>query len=354
MTALATGREVNALDSFGIAIPAGKDALAALEEAGADFSLRKEPLDKWSGKPCGKGLFVVVRDSLPTDAVRHKEGVVIGQVGANYRCFPNSEIFVPVVTKLIEETGARIDRFASLDDGRRAFMRLSWDDSQNLRIGGSKVGDIVGRRCIISTAHDGKWAAKLSMMLLRLICSNGMVAPFGTSEMKLTHTIGGVEQLADLSEMAPMIDRYIRQFQRAADMLAETPIKPDDPRCEQIIQRILDPKGSAKDTQKGTANRAKQRISDVMALFDGKQPGADSKAARHTGWGLYSAAVDWLTHGKGTRGENPAEQRFKSLLPGGPAARQILSAWTAVTGDGKKWEGLGIHKQIAAELAKLN
>lgn len=338
MTALAPGRNLNALDSYGTAVT-GTDPVAALVAAGGDFTLRKEPLDKWSGKPCGKGLHVVIREDTET---------AIGQVGDNYEPFPNRDFFGPVASALIEQTGARIERFASLDDGRRAFMRLAWDDSHNLSIGGAKVGDIVGRRCIISTAHDGKWAGKFSMQMLRLICSNGMVAPIGAADMTLTHTVGGHQQLADLKGMAPTIELYVRQFQMAADMLADIPLMPSDPRCEAIIKRVCDPKGSAKDTQKGEPNRAKARIAAVMGLFDGKQPGAENRAVCNTGWGLYNAIVDHLTHGTGTRGKNVAEQRYKSLLPGGPAARQIVSAWTEVT------DGLGLTKAIETELAKLN
>lgn len=338
MTALATGRDVNALDSFGVAIT-GSDPIAALIEADADFTLRKEPLDRWSGKPCGKGLHVVIREDTET---------AIGQVGDNYEPFPNRDFFGPVAEALIEQTGAHIERFASLDDGRRAFMRFAWDDDHNLRIGGVKVGDVVGRRCIVSTAHDGKWAGRFSMQMLRLVCSNGMVAPIGTADMTLTHTVGGHQQLADLGEMAPTIELYVRQFQRAADMLADTPIAPTDPRCEEIIKRVCDPKGSAKDTQKGEPNRAKQHIAAVMELFDGNQPGATNRAINGTGWGLYNAIVDHLTHGEGTRGENVLEQRYKSLLPGGSRAKQIVSAWTKVT------DGLGLTEAIETELAQLN
>lgn len=334
--ATAVSERVNALDSFGVVAPKN-DPRAALKAAGADFSLRKVSLEEWAGRPCGAGLHVVVREDTDT---------AIGQVGDNYTCFDNDEFFVPVATALIEQTGAHIDRFQSLDDGRRAFMRLSWDESHNIRVGG-RVGDIVGRRCIVSTAHDGKWAAKFSMQMLRLICSNGMVVPVGTADMALTHTVGGQQQLADLSAIAPLIEQYQRQFETAANLLAETPIKPTDALCEQIVKRIADPNSLAGETKKKEPNRAAQRIAAIMELFDGKQPGFDNRAMRNTGWGLYNAAVDHMTHGTGEKAEK-VEQRFRSLLPGGTANRGIVRAWSIVT------DGLGVSDRIRDAVAALN
>ena len=330
---------VNALDCYGTETPAN-DPEKALEAAGADFDLRKVPLDEWSGKPSGAGLHVVVREDT---------GTAIGQVGDNYKCFDNRSIFVPVTKPLIE-AGARIERFQSLDDGRRAFMRLAWDDEHNLRVGG-KVGDIVGRRCIISTAHDGKWAAKFSLQMLRLICSNGMTVPVGAYDMGLTHTVGGEQQLADLTQMVPMIEQYVPRFQVAADILATTEVKATDDRCSDIVQKIVDPSKLAGETKQGSPNRASLRVSRIMELFDGKQPGSDNRAVCNTGWGLYNAAVDYLTHGMGEdkpNGKDRTEQRFRSLLPGGTASRSILRAWDIVT------KGLEVSGEIDAAVARLN
>ena len=88
-----------------------------------------------------------------------------------------------------------------------------------------------------------------------------------------------------------------------------------------------------------------------MELFAGEQPGAEEVESRGTGWGLYQAANHFYTHEKGTRGNTPEirrMQRFKSLLPGGPADKDIVRAWSVVT------DGLGVTKRIEAEVAALN
>lgn len=322
----------NALDSFGTKSPSRTDPIAAIDAGGGLFGLKKVSLAEFSGQPANNDLHVVIR----TDT-----GQAIGQVGNTYECFPNEEFFGPTATALVE-TGARIDRFQMLDDGTRAFMRLSWDKNCDLRIGGAKVGDIVGRRATLSTSHDGKWAGKFTLMMLRLACSNGMVVPVGSCEVALTHTVGGHTQLRDLAVLAPTIDTYVRQFETAAGILADTRIRPTDDLCETIIQQIVDRQKSAGNTKAGVPNQAQNRINRIRDLFAGQQPEAGNRAIKDTGWGLYQAAVHYLTHETRTRGDNELAQRFKSLLPGGTANREIVRAWEVVTA------GLGVKDQIAA------
>jgi hypothetical protein len=326
---VAANQRINALDCFGTRAPSKKDPYAAMKAAGALFGLKKVSLADWSGRPANDDLHVIVRTD--TDAV-------IGQVGNNYKCFPNEEFFGPVAQSLVE-SGAQITRFQMIDGGTRAFMRLAWPEDQNLRIGPPKVGDIVGRRAILSTSHDGKHAGKFILQMLRLACDNGMTIPVGAYDTTLTHTVGGEQQLIDLQKLIPVIETYVRRFQVAADLLAAT--KVEDDTADEIITRIADPRETGK-------NRAAERVGKIIELFNGKQPDADNRAIKGTGWGLYNAAVDFFTHDKGTRGENKDEQRFKSLLPGGPANREIVRAWGIVI------DGLGVKKALDASLAATN
>lgn len=324
----------NALDSFGTKSPSATDPLAAMRAAGALFGLKKMPLSEFAeGALSNDDLHVVIR----TDT-----GQALGQVGNSYECFPNEQFFGPTAEALIA-TGARIDRFQMLDHGRRAFMRLSWDEGSNLRIGQKKVGDIVGRRAILSTAHDGKWAGKFTIMMLRLACSNGMVVPTGVFDATLTHTVGGHIQLTDLQTLAPLIERYVRDFETAATILADTNIKPNDELCETIIQKMVDPSKFAAKKKDGTPNKGQMRVNHVRELFAGKQPESDSRAVKDTGWGLYQAGVHYFTHTMGTRGETEQDQqvqRFKSQIPGGTGNREVVKAWDVVT------KGLGVHGLI--------
>lgn len=334
---VASNVRINALDSFGVKTPNKKDPYAAMEAARGLFPLQKVSLTEWSGKPANNDLFVVVR----TDT-----GQVIGQVGANYECFDNRSFFGPVAESLVKHSGAEIERFQMLDSGTRSFMRLSWPKEKNLRIGRAKVGDIVGRRCTLSTSHDGKYAGKFNMMMLRLACSNGLMVPCGTYEIVLTHTTGGHTQLKDLQELVPTIDRYVTSFEAAANILVGTRVDPKSDLCREVVQKIADPNKAAKPTKAGEPNRAQTRINRIMGLFAGEQPGADEPEMKGTAWGLYNAFVDYCTHDKGTRGEDENEQRFRSLLPGsGSASREILRAWDVIV------DGVGVRKEIEAAIA---
>jgi hypothetical protein len=326
---------LNALDSFGTKSPSKNDPMAALRAAGALYDLEKKSLSEFSGQPANDDLHVVVR----TDT-----GQAIGAVGNTYECFPNEQFFVPTAQALVD-TGAEITRFQLIDGGTRAFMRFRWNDDANLRIGGPKVGDIVGRRATLSTSHDGKWAGKFTVMMLRLACSNGMTVPVGTFDVSLTHTVGGLTKLKDLQILAPTIETYVRQFEAAAGILAETKIRPADDLCDEIIRKMVDRNNKAGEKRDGGPNQGQLRINRIRDLFAGAQPEADNRAMKDTGWGLYQAGVHLFTHEMTTRGEDKAAQRFKSQLPGGPANREIVKAWSVVT------EGLGVDEQIAAAVS---
>lgn len=332
----------NALDSYGTKSSSRTDPIKAMEAAGGLFGLRKESLAKFSGCPSNDDLHVVIR----TDT-----GQAIGTVGNSYETFDNEAFFGPTAEELIK-TGAKIDRFQMLDHGTRSFMRLSWPEDRNITIGRPKVGDIVGRRCTLSTSHDGKWAGKFTLMMLRLICSNGMTAPVGKYDIGLTHTVGGHQQLIELKKLIPMIERYVRQFEVAANILVATPIDISNNKARdnaiKIVTKVVDPNGKKGEKKSGGANRAQERVNRVMELFSGDQPGADTAECKDTGWGLYQACNHFFTHETGTRGNDEQTQRFKSLLPGGPANKSIVRAWDVVT------EGLGVHDAIKAQVAAVN
>lgn len=327
---------INGLAGFGVKAKKKDSAEDVLRNAGADFGLSKIPLAEWSGKASNPGQFVVVRQDTQT---------AIGMVGGNYRIFNNVSFFPPIADALMEHTDARIDSFSMLDGGARAIMRLSWDD--NMRIGDPDVGDIVGRRAIISTSHDSKWAGKLVLEVLRLACKNGMTVPCGeaSSEMNLTHSVGGRRQLRDIVQLIPRIANYFLNFSAAATIMSQTEVIPNSPICNRIIGLVVDPDRRAGNTQGGEANAARERVDRIAHLFDGGQPGADNRAVHRTAWGLHNAFADFYNHDRDTRGENADENRFRAMMPGtngGSGAKSVVRAWNIVNDE------LGIADEIKA------
>jgi len=118
-----------------------------------------------------------------------------------------------------------------------------------------------------------------------------------------------------------------------------------------VIKKIADPADKAGKNKSGTDNQSANRVNDIANLFFYDQPGADNKAVKGTGWGLYNAAVDYYTHDnklRGRRNVDVNEHRFKSLLPNGSASNQIMKSWKIVT------DGLGISEQLDAAIASVN
>lgn len=315
---------VNSLDAFGDQIPKTlrRNPEAALAEVGGDYGLEKKTLSEWSGMPANDDIHAIIR----TDT-----GACIGAVGNKYKPFSNVEFFVPPAQALID-TGAEIERIQITDGGTRAFMRLSWSDEFNVKVGDRKVGDIVGRRAILSTSHDSKYAGKCILQMLRLACSNGMTIPVAPYEVTLIHTSGGEQQLIDMTELAPTIGDYVEKFEVASEIMAGT--KVSEKRTEELVVKVADPGGHASTNKDGSNNKAMDRVSTMLRLINGMQPEGDGKALKNTAWGVYQGCVDWYTHRGGSTDDS--ELGFKRLLPGasgGSASKQIVKAWNVITSE---------------------
>ncbi len=229
----------------------------------------------------------------------------LGIVMKRYRPIQNSAC--AEIADAMRESGAKITRASSLDNGARCFWNLEWPRNKDINV----VGDIVGRRGIIQNSHDGRYSALVRLVPLRLQCLNGMVVPvpkFGF-EFRIKHTESSVERVEQAKVIMAGSGRYFDTFAQVGDRMARTPVT--DAHATAILKHIPSLK---KDT-----DGAREKLAAIMALFKGEQRGASNEAMRGTAWGLLNAATEFADYAQGNRitgGSDRATQRFKSAFEG--------------------------------------
>lgn len=355
---------INPLDGIGTRVTE-KDAVSCLRAAGMDFDVALEPVPnalnirKRAGdlmknanpnrvaaflKQLSEGDFAILgaprevkvgkKVEISTDpryfqVVRTDTGDVLGQVESRYAPQQNRDIFR--CADELRDEGWRIVRAATLDKGARCFMTLEADNKNDLSI----VGDVVRLRIIIHTSHDSKFATTMTVVPLRLWCTNGCTAPIPGFDWTwaIRHTIKGQDKLMAANEMITKASEYFGAFERVATMLAKTKIS--NPHAEQIVKTTpgLDDEDSKQSMSKREA---------ILAGFKGNQPGGNIAAMRGTAWGLFQAGCDVVDHGETSRvrvtpGNNESDQRFKQAF-GGAGKVLKFNLFDRIVGD----DGLGL------------
>lgn len=326
---------VAVIDSIGTRAEAGDNSLAALKRAQLDFDVdliaAKNPVtgevitegkDK-DGNPLGKYFFTVRRDTKQ----------VLGVVEGRYTVIPNREVF-DIADAMVEEDGAMITRAGALNGGARCFMNLDWPNQKNISV----LGDIVSRRCILATSHDGKYSTIVRLTPMRLACLNGMVIPVPcfSFEYRIKHTESASDRLNEARGVMAGASQYFETFGAVARRMAE--IKVTTANAERLLKAIPD---IGKDT---TASNKKRE--EIIGLFEGGQANGNHEAIRGTSWGLFNAIAEFADHNgriRLARGSGPAVQRFKSGFEGS-SQRLKFNAYHTLVSDRE----LGLKEFVAS------
>lgn len=207
---------------------------------------------------------------------RTDNGVCLGTVSNRYGIVQNSELFgqaEDIFDSL--NLGERKTKFVVTHDGSRAHAIY---DFRNLGISvGGKDNLIL--RLKVQNSFDGTLGASFTVGLFRLICSNGMAAPFGaTVNISKKHTQG-----ISTDFFAGAVERAVGQF---------TEVLP-------VFNRMASTSITQRQGINALANMAKAKtISERMAeniasVWNAPRYKEDSD---RTVYNLYNASTQYLTH----------------------------------------------------------
>lgn len=197
--------------------------------------------------------------------------------------------------KLVD-AGLKPSACGVIDNGKRVWGLLEFDE--DMTIGSPAKGDILHRYALYSNDHTGRQRARVSLVCVRLICTNGMTATEDLGVLHLRHK-GGINESMGLAVDA--IDTANHQFiayGERLEKLMESSISAKD--IDRYVKQVFFPSlKSEKEIAEKQASITAVRDTVIRNFISG--PGADTVEAKGTVYGLYQAANHYLNHDAGGR-----------------------------------------------------
>lgn len=290
------------------------------------------------------GAFVTVRKDLNAGDDRR----FLGVVGKKYTPIQNSEAF-RLADALVDASGAKFETAGSLRNGRIVWMLAQLPEPQSVK------GDRLANYLLLRTSHDGTASLECLLTSIRVVCHNTLTAALGRSRgkgpgpgnrVKVRHTASARVNIAEARRILGIASSHFGEHAERLNKLADV----------KVDRRFVDAFASAMfpDRENQNNTRARNARDEVIALYGGRQAGADQDAVKGTAYGLYNAFTEYLDHNTAPQRSNRtqrqvAETRFESTLYGGNANKRqvafdLISRATGVDGQGK-----GLAVQVLEE-----
>jgi phage/plasmid-like protein (TIGR03299 family) len=251
--------------------------------------------------------------------VRSDTGAFLGDVGINYQPVPNLSAGA-FLTPIVESGAGKFLRAGHLGGGRVIFgvVQLGEDVTLDLPANGDPYVETFRPLLVMMSAHDGTCQVRASIVVMRLVCTNGLTLPVMARHYFVRHT-GNVEAKLEAAEEAiGMWTTYRAKFETTAARLIAKKMSWQD--IEAFTRKLFPSKREADGDE-----AAKQTTERREALLAVLRQAPDLARVNTTGWGVYNAVAEYVDHvqpysdGRRTTG---AERRFISMVDGdnGPAA----------------------------------
>lgn len=250
--------------------------------------------------------------------VRSDNRKPLGVVSDRYKVVHNSQLLRPVAA-LVAETResanpVRLVRGGVCDDGAKVWLRATVGDP--VPVGDAKLNDVVRCDVSVTATHDGSGATRIRLVPLRLVCLNGMVAAGGGGSVSIVHRGDVDKQLEAYRDALRQLAKSWDQSMRAFNALASARVQAMATRATltEIVREYVAAVFGRDEIRRQLENDGETpRVRAVRdAYYRGR--GNSLATARSTGWGLYQALTDHLTHGRAVN-----DRRYLSLVDGGAA-----------------------------------
>lgn len=274
-----------------------------LEQAGLNFQVEKRPHyvkeitrdgDKFSPSVFSAGIF------------RTDTGQEIGDIKHTYAIAQTDEILHPFL--LAAKDGyMNYKRGRTIENGRR--FCLTFD------IGGlyETHGEKFQRQVIVGGSHDGSWATFIKSVVMRQVCSNGMLGLARTNaEFKIRHTTNWKERYTDVLHSLELTDKYfVEAFARYNDLFGI--------HLTREIRALLTKKLlEIKDDEK-VSTRKQNQYEKIMILSERGAGILNNPEILNTGAAWYNAVAEYVDHHSNKTDE---ETRYVSAFFGAGESRK--------------------------------
>lgn len=275
-TALAIAEREPQWYSIANRVPEGASTAEMLAAGHLDnWNLRLEPLVT-QGR-FHRSMFETVRDN-PFDGLPDTLGIV----GSRYNIFSNEELFSFGDNML---HGGNWTAAGAIANGTRVFGLMRLNDGLTLSDGNRN--DEHERYLCVYTSHDGTTNLSVSIITLRLRCTNAITAAVRGAQQtfKIRHSQSMDGKVAEAREVLGLSNLYYDAFSAEMNKLISEEVTLAEAR--RIVEAVY-PEPDA--DKKGAMTRWENKVSDIFGIYNGES----LENVHGTKYGIYNAMTEYL------------------------------------------------------------
>lgn len=300
------GRELPE-STIGTRVETAKSWDEVLEAAGLDWDVVEKPMYFRTGKSYKR---ITHRRAM----VRSDTEEMLGIVGPAYQPWPNRDAGA-FLENLVAD-GATFQQAGGYGrgGGQYVYASLKLNDPIVLPLpgDGGEVEDILEPYIYWRTAHEGSRQNSVDLVVMRLVCTNGLTLPVAVRSIRIRHTGNVNAKMEAAQEVFGRWGVYKAATERAAKNLAGKEL--GDSEREEFLRKLF-PSTREVDGEEASAQTQERRDAVSNILFTAE----DLAPFRSSRWGMYNAVVQFVDHEvefKDAKSSVGAERRLDSLVDG--------------------------------------
>ena len=248
-----------------------KKAETALEQANLAWNVAEDDLITLGGSNCSTHKAILRADT----------NEIIGITGRGYTPVSNPIAF-SFFDVICMENDVTYEKAYIIDNGSQVRLRAKLNGVVNIR-----KGDGVIQYIDLINSFNGTKKFTLQFMVLRLVCSNGLIGIRAENSLAIMHTKNAVQRIGDAlkayDKAVQYFDHFIQMSKKLATMSADKAL------VEKFISSL---EGEPVSKQKAGTHQF------IYGLYE-----AGRGNGKGTRWDMYNAYTEWLDHHRG-REEN--------------------------------------------------
>ena len=251
-----------------------------MEKAGLNWTVSNHPLLTDTGLEVPEARAIV----------RDKDQSILGVVGNTYKPLQNSEAF-GFFDPFVDAKECEFETAGSLREGRRIWILAKLNKAPIEIV----KNDPVEKFLLLSNAHDGTMAVRVSFTPIRVVCANTLAMAHNSKDSQFIRVTHGKKVKENLDLIKDIVNAADAKFIATADqykLLAKKRINQTD--LKKYVEVIFGkPKGD--DREIIASEKLTQKI---IELFE-TSPGSDIPNVGGTWWAAYNAVNYYLNYEMG-------------------------------------------------------
>lgn len=262
--------------------------------AGLDWNVRLENLFLKDG-----------RAATPRAVLRETDNKILGYAGPSWTPLQNTEAF-SFFNDFLETNEVELETAGSLKGGEKIWVLAKIKNAE----GEIFKGDKIQRYFMLSNSHKAGVAVSVGFTDIRIVCKNTLALAERSENSKLIRVTHSKSVAKNLDEIKSIVNFSKNAFQadlEKMERLARMRVNQND--IKKFVEVIFfDPRTLDSKRSQNKLSFITDKINELIEVG----LGSDIKGVKGTGYGLYQATTEYLTHYDGS----DYEQRLDKLWNG--------------------------------------